>query len=283
MVRLKMATTEKLNKLLDEGAASLYGKAVCLIGKCEKIIFTKNINCSLDSIFDLASITKVLTATMIFKLIGEGKLSLDKKLIDLFNDKPIGEITRDRFKEISLQDLLTHSSGLPAWYPFYTQNDSFYNILEIVLEKYKPEEGTVYSDLGFMLLGEIICSITGRTLEENLDALNKELQTSFLFNPKAKAIPIETCVETERGNLIERGMCSSRDLTFDNFRSVEENMCAEVNDGNSFYFWKGVSGHAGIFGTAGDLIKLGSLYLNKGNLNEKLIIPPDLAEKSVLD
>jgi serine-type D-Ala-D-Ala carboxypeptidase len=270
---------EELTKLLDKNAGQLYGKAVCAVSKNGKRVFSHSVNCSMDAMFDLASVSKILTGTTVLKLIGEGKLSLDNSLDTLFQTEALGPVTKERFRAITLKQLLTHSSGLPAWFPFYTQEGSFWDVLEIALNRYPVEKGMVYSDLGFMLLGDLIRAASGLTLPQSLDLLNNELGTSFEYNPKNPA----ACVETERGNRIEEGMCLERGLPFENFRSRETNMRGEVNDGNAFYFWHGVAGHAGVFGIASDLLVLGELYLNDGKANGKQLIPASLIEKSTID
>jgi len=269
----------KLKSHLDKNAGLLYGKAVCIVSENGERIFAHNINCGMDSVFDLASVTKTLTGTMIFKLIGEGRLALNQTLDDIFKSAPLGSITKERFKNITLQRLLTHSSGLPAWFPFYTKKGSFWEVLEFLLNKFPSQEGTAYSDPNFMLLGEVISAASSLTLINNLDILNTELETSFTYNPCNP----EQCVETERGNRIEEAMCAERGLSFDGFRDTSKNMQGQVNDGNAFYFWKGVAGHAGIFGTAADLIKLARLYENHGNVNGKEFIPSWLLEKAAED
>jgi len=271
--------TEILKQLLESNSGHLYGKAVCAVNQNGKAVFRHGVNCGIDAVFDLASVSKILTGTMVFALIGEGALSLSQTVDALFEDKPLGPITKERFKSMTLQSLLTHSSGLPAWFPFYTRKDSFWNILEAVLSKHPVEEGTVYSDLGFMLLGEAIVMASGRTLPQNLDALNADLGTSFAYNLKNCG----ACVETEAGNRIEKRMCAERNISFDGFRDSGINMRGEVNDGNAFYFWGGAAGHAGVFGTAADLLELGGLYLNRGRINGMEIIPPSLIELSTID
>jgi len=275
---------EKLTKLLDDSSGQLYGKAVCAVNKNGKRVFSHSVNCAMDSVFDLASVSKILTGTMVLKLIGEGKLSLDTSLDTLFQTEALGPVTKERFKTITLKQLLTHSSGLPAWFPFYTQKGSFWEALEVALNKCQAEHGMVYSDLGFMLLGESIRAASGLTLPQSLDLLNGKLGTSFEYNPKNPA----ACVETERGNRIEEGMYLEKGLPFENFRSRQTNMRGKVNDGNAFYFWHGVAGHAGVFGIAADLLALGELYLrdghlNYGKVNGKQLIPASLVEKSTID
>jgi serine-type D-Ala-D-Ala carboxypeptidase len=270
---------DKLTKLIDDSSGQLYGKAVCAVSKNGKRVFSHSVNCATDSMFDLASVSKILTGTMVLKLIGEGKLLLDNNLDTLFQNEPLGPVTKERFKAITLKQLLTHSSGLPAWFPFYTRECGFWEVLEFALNKYPVEHGMVYSDLGFMLLGDLIRAASGRTLPQSLELLNGELGTSFEYNPKNPA----ACVETERGNHIEEGMCQERGLPFENFRSRGTNMRGEVNDGNAFYFWHGVAGHAGVFGIAADLLVLGELYLNQGKVNGKQLIPASLVTQSTID
>jgi len=270
---------EKLKELMESNSGRLYGKAVCAVNQNGKAVFRHGVNCDIGAVFDLASVSKILTGTMVFRLIGEGALSLEKTLDVLFKDKPLGTITKSRFKSMTLKSLLTHSSGLPAWFPFYTRKDSFWRTLEEVLEKCPAEEGTVYSDLGFMLLGEAIITASGHTLPQNLDALNTVLGTSFAYNPKNRS----ACVETEAGNRIEKRMCEERGLSFDGFRDTASNIRGEINNGNAFYFWGGAAGHAGVFGTAADLLTLGGLYLNGGKINNRQLIPRRLIEESAID
>jgi CubicO group peptidase (beta-lactamase class C family) len=130
-----------------------------------------------------------------------------------------------------------------------------------------------------MLLGEAIVTASGRSLPQNLDALNAALGTSFTYNPKNRGV----CVETEAGNRIEKRMCEERSLAFDGFRDTATNMAGEVNDGNAFYFWGGITGHAGVFAAAADLLKLGGLYLDDGKINGIEVIPPRLIEESTID
>jgi len=216
---------------------------------------------------------------MVLKLIGEGKLSLDQNLDTLFQTEALGPVTKERFKAITLKQLLTHSSGLPAWFPFYAQEGSFWAVLEVALNRHPAEKGMVYSDLGFMLLGEAIRAVSRLTLPQSLDLLNGELGTSFEYNPKNPA----ACVETERGNSAEVEMCLKEGLSFEYFRNRETHIRGEVHDGNAFYFWHGVAGHAGVFGNAADLLTLGELYLNMGKANGKQLIPSSLVEKSTID
>jgi len=274
-----MSMDEELAELIDKNSGQLYGKAVCAISKNGKRVFNHSVNCAMDAVFDLASVSKILTGTMALKLIGEGKLSLDQSLSTLFQNEPLGPVTKERFKTITVKSLLTHSSGLPAWFPFYTQKGSFWDVLEIALNTQPVQEGMAYSDLGFMLLGEAVRAVSGHTLPQNLELLNGKLGTSFAYNPQNPA----ACVETERGNRIEEGMCAERGMSFDRFRSHKTHMRGEVNDGNAFYFWHGVAGHAGVFGIAADLLSLGELYLNGGKVRGKQLIPASLVEESTVD
>jgi CubicO group peptidase (beta-lactamase class C family) len=273
---------QKLIELLEENTGKLFSKAVCAVSINGETCFNHSVNCNEDAVFDLASVSKILTATILFKLcftkqlIGQGRLSIDQSVESFFQDAPIRPLVKERLKNITIQSLLTHSSGLPAWFPFYTQTGGFWDVLEIALKMYPGQAGTVYSDLGFMLLGEIVCAASGLTLQQNLENLNAELDTAFTYNPKDH----QRCVETEQGNRIETRMCAERNLCFNGFRDTEINMQGEVNDGNAFYFWKGAAGHAGVFGTAADLLCLAALYLNNGKVNGKRLIPSELIEKS---
>ena len=267
--------------LLEKNKGALYHQTVCAVSKNGEQIFEHGVNCEMDAIFDLASVSKIITGTSVFKLISNGSLGLLQTAAELFQaeSRDFGPRTKELFNHITLKSLLAHSSGLPAWFPFYTQKGSFWEVLEIALNKYPVETGPVYSDLGFMLLGKAICAASGRGLEHSLKELNADLGTSFVYNPHNP----EDCVETERGNRIETKMCADRDLSFEDFRNPEINIRGQVNDGNAFYFWQGTAGHAGVFGTAKDLLKLGGLYLNDGIVNGNEVIRADIIKESIVD
>jgi len=190
-----------------------------------------------DILFDLASLTKPLvTVLCILTLINDG-------LIDWLDDlSSLLSVGVDKDKEkISIINLLGHSSGLPAHIAFYNtiKNKDYYlvrkeiikRILAIGLE-YNPGSKTIYSDLGYMLLGHIIEEKSGETLDEFwqrriADKLGLASKLQFLKNGTIGPL---ACVAT----------------SLDSFS--KKPVAGIVNDDNC-RIMGGISGHAGLFGT----------------------------------
>lgn len=202
-----------------------------------------------NSLFDVASLTKIATATQILHLIEKGKLSLQERALDALPALQSDMFLAKRFDSITLYQLLTHTSTLPAWYPFYSrQGEDFYAVLKYALQRTEPTEGMVYSDLNFMLLGKIIEQVQGKALEACLQQdLVKPLGLgNMTYLPDKSRSIVPSCY----GNSIEMQMCADRDIPFGGFRSLGQPVCGEANDGNCHYYFHGVSGHAGIFADA---------------------------------
>lgn len=240
--------------------------------------FLNNRSINDKKIYDLASLTKIITTTGILRLITKGSFSLDTKLSSLLTLprelKEIGEIT--------VEELLTHSSGLVAWYPFYSHfpQENFYEILSTLQLKHSEDTKVVYSDLNFILLGEVIKSQVDLTLQDFV----QEYIVHPLELPVLTYGPIESkkeIVPTEFGNQIEKKMCKERSIDFDGWRPVDKEITGEVNDGNTHYFFGGQSGHAGLFGTVDDLEKILDLYLKGGRWNNAIFIDECLINRSL--
>ena len=159
--------------------------------------------------FDLASLTKTFTATALLRLISEGKLRLEDDAASIL--EPPSPRLRDYLGQMSLYRLMTHTAGLPAWYPFYADGRPFFEALEALLDAQGPGEGMVYSDIGFMLLGLVLSRVNGRPLEEVIDP--------FGFGAAYKPGPGPDLVPSCRDNAVEEGMCAERGFTFSGFRA----------------------------------------------------------------
>ena len=181
-----------------------------------------------DSVYDLASLTKVIaTATIAMRLVEHGGLTLD----DLVTTHVPQWVGNDR-DDVTIRDLLTHCSGLPDHRPLFQQAEGEEAFVRMICDlplEFAPRSRSVYSDLGFILLGCILGR--GSSLEERFAAFwaragaGEELQ----FRPPAtwrqRIAPTE--VDPWRGRLL----------------------VGEVHDENCFAMG-GVAGHAGLFGTA---------------------------------
>ncbi len=223
-----------------------------------------------STVFDLASVTKVMATTMAVMILA------DRKKIGV--EAPVYRYLPDfrgpEFDKITVRHLLTHTSGLAPWQPLYYQAANKAGIYEAI-RKMPPQwpvgEGYHYSDLGFMLLGAIVERVSGHPLDVFVeDALYRPLglkNTGFL--PKARGL--SNFAVTESGNGYERHMVYGPDFgygykgdpkSWDGWRRYV--LDGEVNDGNAWYGNGGVAGHAGLFSTAADLKVLLDLMLSRG-------------------
>jgi CubicO group peptidase (beta-lactamase class C family) len=191
-----------------------------------------------DTIFDLASLTKVLaTAPLVMRLMAGRRLLLDTPVRCLVR----AWRGRDR-RDVTILDLLEHSAGLTSWWDFYkrasTAAEVSQEIAELPLE-YPPRSRALYSDLGFLLLGFIVAEVGQRPLDEQFDDLRAE--TGLTFRPSRELRPVIAPTENDtqwRGRLI----------------------VGEVHDENAFALG-GVAGHAGLFGTAAAVGRYARLVL----------------------
>ena len=117
-----------------------------------------------DTIYDLASLTKVIaTTTMAMILVDEGRLDLDEKVQDYL---PLFQGPGK--EDVTVRHLLTHRSGIDWWAPLYEDAEGPEEYLERIQAMelvYEPGTDYMYSDLGIILLGEILERVAGQTLE----------------------------------------------------------------------------------------------------------------------
>ena len=215
-----------------------------------------------DSLFDAASLTKIATATQILLLIRDGKLTLDTTPAELFPEEIRNRrILAERLAAVTVRRLLTHTSGIVPWYPFYSRRgEDFWDVTAYALEHTAPTEGVAYSDLNFMLLGKAIEKLRGKPLDR---CLREDLAAplglgNIMYRPPATY----HIIPSSYGNPVEERMCRERNISFDGFRSREEPVIGKANDGNCHYYFGEVSGHAGIFTDAEAYERLCRFYMN---------------------
>ncbi|HKK42222.1 MAG TPA: serine hydrolase [Bacteroidales bacterium] len=235
---------------------------------------------TVDHLFDLASLTKVVgTTTSIMLLTDRGLVSPDDpvaKYIPAFN-------TPEK-KSVTLRNLLTHTAGLTEWYPLFYRSSNrkdTYKVIGDLPLKYPVGERRSYSDLGFMLLGEIIEKVSGMPLDQfEEENIFKPLgMDSTVFNPLQSG-RFSRIAATSHGNPYEHRMVTDSTLgytvkgldpgSWSGWRKYT--LRGEVNDGNTWYANGGISGAAGLFSTAGDLQKLVDMLKHKGKVNNKQFI-----------
>jgi CubicO group peptidase (beta-lactamase class C family) len=216
--------------------------------------------------FDFASLTKLYTATAFFRLVDAGHVTLDtpvSRWLPAFDGpRPIrpyehplepGTLVHVVPETDAVMDagaatfrhLLTHSSGLPAWINLRHADDlpARRQMALTTPFAYPTGSQTVYSDVGFILLGMAIEALTDSPLDSALKRLvTRPLDLNIRYGPLT---PPESAPPTE--------FCAWRQ------RRVQ----GEVHDENAVTLG-GISGHAGLFGTATDAALLGQVYLAEG-------------------
>jgi CubicO group peptidase (beta-lactamase class C family) len=222
-----------------------------------------------ETIYDLASLTKPLvTGLLCSRRVEAGELTLDSSVAHY-----LAEFDRTDKQDITVRELLTHTSGLPAWQPLYIlaegKRDSAAAAIANLKLEYKPGTRVVYSDLSFILLGLLLERMTGNRLaqlarQEIVEPL--KLQHTF-FNPeKAMQTGIAAC---EIGNGYEREMWrATGGSDYPHWR--KDLIWGEVHDGNA-HFLGGAAGHAGLFSTARETFVLAQQFL----ANESKLLKPE--------
>ena len=247
--------------LEDYRRRGYYPSAACQIFDREKTLYHKAFgNAALGIWYDLASVSKIICTTMLLQAMEEGKLAPEDLALEHLRGEALGPVTKERLRDVSILRLMTHTSGLLPWYPFYADGREFYTALEHALATSAVEEGMAYSDLNFMLLGQIFTCVTGLTLREGLERYIKAGMgiREIAYGPVEPSLCAPSCY----GNQIEKRMCAERGIAFDGWRPDGVEVRGTCNDGNAYYYWKGASGHAGTFGSSRALTKLCQFYLN---------------------
>jgi CubicO group peptidase (beta-lactamase class C family) len=200
-----------------------------------------------DTVFDLASLTKVIaTATMAMRAIDAGRLSLTDRVADHLSDWRGAD--RDA---VTIADLLEHASGLTAYLPFFRDHHGraeFERAICTLPLEYAPRTQSIYSDLGFMLLGFILEDLgfpvdqIFRLKAEATRASDPESTRGFRLQAEVP-LPAEDPIFNPPRQWRER--CAPTELDLWRGRLLQ----GEVHDENTWALG-GIAGHAGLFGTA---------------------------------
>ena len=208
-----------------------------------------------STMWDMASLTKVIALTSsMMQLVEEHKVDLDAPV-----QRYLPAWTGPNKEKVRVRDLLTHSSGLPAWRPLYKEAADPASALALAYATPLdtiPGVRMVYSDIGGILLGEIVHEVTGQRIDQYFAehiAVPLKLHDS-MFVPPAKLLP--RIAPTE----------------IDPWR--QRHLRGEVHDENAAMLG-GVSGHAGLFSSGRDLARIAQLYLNRGTLGGVRIWSPE--------
>lgn len=256
--------------LSERIAAGDFPSAVYLVAQNGEVVFAdamgnavvepQRIPATFDTIYDLASLTKpLITGLLCARQIENGSLALDNPVAHY-----LPEFDRPDKQSITVKNLLTHSSGLPAWRALYVitggEREQTLTAIAAVDLEYQPGKRVVYSDLGFITLGLLLQRITNKTIAE---LANDEIFTPLslqhtFFNP-AQAMQTGIAA-SELGNMFEREtLCKTNDDDAAHWRT--ELIWGSVHDGNA-HFLGGVAGHAGLFSNASDTLTIANQFLS---------------------
>src|SRR6516162_191025 len=206
----------------------------------------------IDTMYDLASLTKVVVTTTLVEKLVEGDfvspLSLDAPIERYLPEWSSGPQPEWRHK-VTVRNLMTHTSGLPPFKEYWRISTGKADTLRMIFAEpleYEPGTKVVYSDLGIILMAEIIQRLTGKPL----DQLAREYifeplgMSNSMYNPPKQLWP--AIAPTEIDNQLRHRLVQG-----------------EVHDENA-YAIGGVSGHAGVFSTSPDLAAFCQMLLNGG-------------------
>ncbi len=201
---------------------------------------------SVSSVFDLASLTKVVGTTLAaMKLYEEGRLDLDApvaRYVPAFGQNGKGNVT--------IRQLLSHSAGQRVFHPFHTEGvrdrEAVLDFIYADTLRYVPGTATRYSDFDMIVLGEVIETITGQPLDHYL--------RETFYEPLGMTDTGFRAV----GTVDERALPTEIDWAFRG-RAIQ----GEVHDETASLLG-GIAGHAGLFSTAADLARLAHLLTNGG-------------------
>lgn len=213
-----------------------------------KSLFPQKEENKVSTLYDMASLTKVIvTNVLISQLLFEKRILLDNKVSDYFNEFI--------HKDITIYELLTHSSGLPAnidWIDIKTKEE-YMNRLFKTEKVYESGTKAIYSDIGFIILGLIIKKILGESLDvcAKKRIFDKLLMNDTSYNPT----DIENCAPTEK---------------------EEDIYLKGVAHGKKTVLFNGVTGHAGVFSTIVDMSKFVMMVLNDGKCENKQIVSSEI-------
>jgi CubicO group peptidase (beta-lactamase class C family) len=224
-----------------------------------------------DTLFDLASVSKLFTTATFMTLVEDGKVSLDQSVCTLLpqfsglrpirpyedplrwgeyvEPEPLSDDLVDA-GQVTFRNLLAHNSGLPAWRPFKDQPDAA-AACRMALESdffYLTGRRVVYSDVGLILTGMAIEQLTGVRLDE---AMRVRVTVPLGLN-QTRYLPLEGQPYDTR-SIAPTEFCAMR----------QYRVLGEVHDEST---WRlgGIAGHAGVFSTAPELARFGQVLLDGG-------------------
>lgn len=266
--------------LLEHGVGGAYPGAVLAVLHRNEVVIRRAVGlrssardarpATAETIYDLASLTKVLVTTpLLLQAAAEQRLRLDDPLAM--------HLPEAQAPGVTLRHLLSHTSGLPAWIPFYLEGTGYEAVVAGAAATHPTGPAgkqVVYSDLGFILLGEVVRRALGAPLDV--------LAAQRIFGPlemrdttyRPSSSLRDRIAPTEDGSTIEQAMAGEAGRRHRWRRYL---IWGEVHDSNA-YAMGGVSGHAGVFGTVDDVTRYARIWLAGGGASGVCVVPPALAQ-----
>ena len=223
----------------------------------------------LQTQFDVASLTKIVfTTNMVMLAVDQGLLKVDDPVRRYL--PAWGSADKER---ISIRDLLQHQSGLQPWLPLYVRSKSSAEAYEVIVKSKlacEPRKKRIYSDLGFIVLGQILSTIykssVAEIFENNLKGIMGLKNTQFSTPTNSDNVAATSFGDSYEMNMISTGIPYQVSEKVDEFSNWRHHILdGEINDGNAFHLFNGTSSHAGLFSDTTDLLNLAGIYLDAFN------------------
>ncbi len=265
-----MTFSKELQNFLHEGIRQgLFSGACAAVRTPEGTLYTAAAGLSTvkpvtepateSTLWDLASLTKPLvTATAVLLLTQDRLLSLDD---------PIGRFAdvykKSHLEGVTLRRLLSHSAGVVDWFPVYVRGEgraAYRKTLSSLDAADIPGRRVLYSCIGYLMLSDAIETAAGAPLDvffAHRIAQPLNVQKDLLFTPGGE--DMSRTAGGEENDETERRMVAERNMKYAGFRVGP--VRGEVNDGNAFRRGNGVSGNAGLFGTAAAVLEVAGAWL----------------------
>ena len=247
-----------------------FPSAVYVVAERDEVIFADALGdavreparhaATIETIYDLASLTKPLVTGLLCALfIERGLVAPDRAVSDY-----LPEFAHADKSGLTVRQLLTHTSGLAAWRPLYLlcegQREKALSVIAAQPLEYATGTRVVYSDLGFITLGFLLQRLAGVALAElaRLEIFEPLGLGRTFFNPE-RGWQTEVAASESGGNGYERVMCAEEYGERHPGEWREQTVWGEVHDGNA-YFLGGAAGHAGLFSTAFETLRLAAQF-----------------------
>jgi CubicO group peptidase (beta-lactamase class C family) len=216
-----------------------------------------------DSVFDVASLTKVMVTTpLVLMLAEEGRLALEDPVSRFFP-----EYVGGGRESVRLRHLLTHTSGvgnLPGTYLLLSGKEAYLQAILAWPLRHPPGERRIYSDFGMMLLGFVVEKVSGQTLDSLAD--------QRIFRPlglrRTQFYP----------PLAWRWRCAALEIC-----PWRQGLVRGVVHDENCYAMGGIAGHAGLFSTAEDMAVFSRMLLNGGTWSGKRVLEEESIEAMLAD